>query len=356
MAKSNHSRIGEALEQLKDGLRPFVERELKSVYNDTWQETVRPLIRHRGAVKNASQAPVQEVHWDTHKLLAVMWDQWNTVFRHTLGPAERSLVSELREVRNRWAHQKLFSSDDSYRALDTIERLLTAVSAPQVREVEKQRMALLRVRFDEQRRGEMRQRYAAATEGKPQTGLKPWRQVVTPHRDVASGNYQQAETIISYHELVRIEKQKLQRGMNYRCSKEHSVFLTSTRPDAPYDNEIAEDDRILIHEGHDSDKRYSKNPKKDDQPRFFPSGKLTQNGIFEKAALEFKNNKREAEIVRVYEKIKVGSWSFRGVFKLIDCYQKQVDGRTVFKFVLQLTDEKIEEIEKLKVSKEPTQL
>ncbi|MGQ4806671.1 hypothetical protein NKDENANG_00001 [Candidatus Entotheonellaceae bacterium PAL068K] len=51
----------------------------------------------------------------------------------------------------------------------------------------------MRVRFDEQRRGEMRQRYAAATEGKPQTGLKPWRQVVTPHRDVASGNYQQAE-------------------------------------------------------------------------------------------------------------------------------------------------------------------
>ncbi|MGQ4810039.1 hypothetical protein NKDENANG_03484 [Candidatus Entotheonellaceae bacterium PAL068K] len=71
----------------------------------------------------------------------------------------------MREVRNRWAHQKLFSSDDSYRALDTIERLLTAVSAPQAREVEKQRMALLRLRFDEQRRGEMRQRYAAATEG-----------------------------------------------------------------------------------------------------------------------------------------------------------------------------------------------
>jgi hypothetical protein len=152
-------------------------------------------------------------------------------------------------------------------------------------------------------------------------------------------------TIISYYELVGIEKQNLQRGMNYRCSKGHSVFLMSTRSNAPYDDEIAADGRILIYEGHDSDKRYSKNPKKDDQPRFLPSGKLTDNGKFEKAALDFKNNKRSAEIVRVYEKIKDGIWSFNGIFKLVDSYQKQVNGRSVFKFILQLTDEKIKGLE-----------
>ena len=163
-------------------------------------------------------------------------------------------------------------------------------------------------------------------------------------------------TIISYHELVGIEKQNLQRGMNYRCSKGHSVFLMSTRTNAPYDDEIAADGRILIYEGHDSDKRYSENPKKDDQPRFFPSGKLTDNGKFEKAALDFKNNKREAEIVRVYEKIKDGIWSFNGVFKLMDSYQKQVEGRTVFKFILQLTDEKIEGLKEAKELKEDARL
>ena len=52
-------------------------------------------------------------------LLRVMWDQWNPVFRDTLGFAERSLVSELREVRNKWAHQETFSTDDAYRALDS---------------------------------------------------------------------------------------------------------------------------------------------------------------------------------------------------------------------------------------------
>ena len=148
-------------------------------------------------------------------------------------------------------------------------------------------------------------------------------------------------TIISYHELVGIEKQNLQRGMNYRCSKTHSVFLMSTRKNAPYNDEIAADGRILIYEGHDSDKRYSKNPKTDDQPRFLPSGKLTDNGKFEKAAIDFKTNKREPETVRVYEKIKDGIWSFNGVFKLVDAYEKQVNERKVFKFILQLTDERI---------------
>ncbi len=115
----------------------------------------------------------------------------------------------------------------------------------------------------------------------------------------------------------------------------------STRKNAPYNDEIAADGRILIYEGHDSDKRYSKNPKTDDQPRFLPSGKLTDNGKFEKAAIDFKTNKREPETVRVYEKIKDGIWSFNGVFKLVDAYEKQVNERKVFKFILQLTDEKI---------------
>ena len=45
-----------------------------------------------------------------------MWNQWNIVFRKTLGQAERTFVSELRDVRNRWAHQNPFSTDDAYRA------------------------------------------------------------------------------------------------------------------------------------------------------------------------------------------------------------------------------------------------
>jgi len=61
-----------------------------------------------------------------------------------LGKSERSLVNELLGIRNSWAHQKPFSSDDAYRALDSAGRLLTAVSASEAHEVEKMKMELLR--------------------------------------------------------------------------------------------------------------------------------------------------------------------------------------------------------------------
>ena len=106
----------------------------------------------------------RRAQWDSASLLSVMWNQWNVVFRKTLGQAERTLVSELRDVRNRWAHQKPFSGDDAYRALDSAGRLLTAVSAPQADEIEKMKMELLRVRFDEQVRTEKRKTAGTAIE------------------------------------------------------------------------------------------------------------------------------------------------------------------------------------------------
>jgi predicted AAA+ superfamily ATPase len=87
----------------------------------------------------------------------------------------------------------ILSGDDAYRALDSSGRLLTAVSAPQADEVEKMKMELLRLRFDEQVRGERRRTAGTAIETQGAANLKPWREVVTPHGDVASGRYQQAE-------------------------------------------------------------------------------------------------------------------------------------------------------------------
>ena len=130
---------------------------------------------------------------DVAGLLKLMWDTWHDVFREILGPAERSLVSELRGHRNQWAHQESFSSDDAYRALDSVGRLLAAVSAPQSEDLEKRKLELLRVRFDEQTRGERRKQAGTAIESAAAASLKPWREIITPHKDVASGRYQQAE-------------------------------------------------------------------------------------------------------------------------------------------------------------------
>lgn len=187
MAITNHDRVGKALELLKTGLAPVVEREVQAAVK---AGSVRmDAIRRFADDPMLGQKPIAQ--WDAAGVLKLMWDTWNEVFKKTLGFAERSLVSEIRDCRNKWAHQEPFSGDDAYRALDSVGRLLTAVSAPQAEEVEKAKMELLRVRFDEQARGEKRKTAGIAIEAT--AGLRPWREVVMPHADVASGRYQQAE-------------------------------------------------------------------------------------------------------------------------------------------------------------------
>ncbi|MBZ0154723.1 MAG: DUF499 domain-containing protein [Alphaproteobacteria bacterium] len=190
MAITNYERVGKALTILKDGLRPFVERELKAQYQQNWFEEVKTSL----SPQQLSFAGTKEDPFgDIATVLTVIWNQWNMVFRKTLGQAERTLVSELRDIRNRWAHQTPFSTDDAYRALDSAARLLTAVSASEADSIEKMKRELLRVKYDEEVRTEKRKAAGTAIESQVTGSLKPWREVMTPHKDVASGRYQQAE-------------------------------------------------------------------------------------------------------------------------------------------------------------------
>ena len=187
---TNKERVGKGLELLREGLAPYVEREV--------QEAVRAGAVNMETVRRYAEDPLLKnkpiAEWDVAALLKLMWETWNEVFRKTLGFAERSLVSELRDWRNRWAHQKPFSSDDADRALDSMERLLTAVSASQSDEVNRLKMELRRLVFDEQVRHEKRKAGGSLIEVSADgSRLKPWREVVAPHPDVASGRYQQAE-------------------------------------------------------------------------------------------------------------------------------------------------------------------
>jgi hypothetical protein len=44
MAISNQERVGKALELLKQGLRPFVERELKAYHGASWTSNVNEVL------------------------------------------------------------------------------------------------------------------------------------------------------------------------------------------------------------------------------------------------------------------------------------------------------------------------
>ncbi len=139
--------------------------------------------------------------------------------------------------------------------------------------------------------------------------------------------------------MCRREGASLQRGMNFELGRNHSVILMSVRPKAPYADRFEGDGSTLIYEGHDVPKTpQNPNPKAFDQPQSTPAGHLTENGKFHKAAQEFKAGKRPPERVRVYEKIKQGFWSYNGVFHLVDSWQEQSNGRSVFKFKLKAVE------------------
>lgn len=128
-----------------------------------------------------------------------------------------------------------------------------------------------------------------------------------------------ANEIIPYIEMCQREGVSLQRGMNYKLGGNHSVILMSVQPGAPYADRFEDDGSTLVYEGHDIPRSSEHaDPKNANQPEYSPSGNLTENGKFHRAAQGFKNGERPPERVRVYEKIKQGIWSYNGVFHLVD--------------------------------------
>ena len=168
MALTNQERVGKAMELLRAGLAPFVERELRSQYQARAEDEAR---RYIGDERGAGRKPVAE--WDVAALLKLTWEAWNAVFGKTLGRAERSLVQELRDWCNKWAHQEPFSGDDADRALDSMTRLLTAISAKEADDVGKMKQELRRLIFDEQVRGEKRKAGGSLIEAVATGTFKP---------------------------------------------------------------------------------------------------------------------------------------------------------------------------------------
>ncbi|MGH8909667.1 MAG: Swt1 family HEPN domain-containing protein [Egibacteraceae bacterium] len=184
MAVSNRDRVGRTFELLAEGLRPFVDREMAvgAPRGADWIETVTFAQPRRGQKVSVN---------DPQFLLKVMLDFWNTVFSKVLGNAERNLVHELTQHRNRWAHNESFTWDDAFRMLDSAERLLTAVSAQEAQEIHRAKEDLMRRKVEAEARKATPTSEAINTT--PSAGLLPWREVVTPHDDVATGEFQQAE-------------------------------------------------------------------------------------------------------------------------------------------------------------------
>lgn len=189
MAKSTRQYVFEGMELLPEALIPFVEKRLESSLKGHWQLEV--VDRVNGLKANSKG----DVAWDQASLLKTMMFMWKEAFATVLGHPERSYVSELLDVRNKLSHNETFTYDDAERALDTMRRLMEAISAGETSaEISKMRETILRTKYAELQRNEERrktQRLNISVE--TVAGLLPWREVVEPHQDVATGEFQQAE-------------------------------------------------------------------------------------------------------------------------------------------------------------------
>ena len=130
--------MGRAMDLLREPLGVFVEREVAHNERAAGLED----FKRKNGLGNKRIG-----EWDVAALLKFM-DYKSSMFGQALGLFERGLLRELRDWRNKWAHQERLTPEDVERALDSSARLLRAINAKsQAAEV-----AELRERFAQSRR------------------------------------------------------------------------------------------------------------------------------------------------------------------------------------------------------------
>lgn len=195
MAKSdsNRDRIGKMFELLALPLDEFISLAVEPELEDGFVWT-RLVAQKDGKKEDAARSydrrdPQVQLRMLTENVTHRVKPGWRP-FDGRLGPTQRAFASELRDARNDWAHMKSFSDDDAYRILDTAERFLNGIgSSDTAGEVRRLRLELRRVASDKDDRRALKSTLVVPDSA----GLAPWRDVLPPHDDVATGNFQAAE-------------------------------------------------------------------------------------------------------------------------------------------------------------------
>mgnify|MGYP003353447334 CR=1 FL=1 len=110
--------LDSAFRILTEHLGPLVEERMRSAHGDQWESMSR---KGTNAVRGNRAL-------DLSSLLHAIQANWH-LFRGELDGRCRAYTSEIREVRNDWAHQKAVSEEEVERTLDTISRLLSGIGA-----------------------------------------------------------------------------------------------------------------------------------------------------------------------------------------------------------------------------------
>lgn len=99
---------------------------MRSQYGERWQAYANSSLSFRGP---------NDTHLDVQALIRLATDSRHRVLYDALSPQGRNYLHELRELRNRHAHQHEFGERDIERALDTLELFLSTIKAPEAAEI-----------------------------------------------------------------------------------------------------------------------------------------------------------------------------------------------------------------------------
>lgn len=99
-------------------LQPYLEAYVASIVGEAKLKVAKVGPPRSGAVVDVSELVNQIVR------------RWDDLFAHHLPRGTRSYLYELRDIRNRWAHEEPFSTEDVERAFSTIRLVGRAIGAP----------------------------------------------------------------------------------------------------------------------------------------------------------------------------------------------------------------------------------
>lgn len=194
MVLNNRDRVGKALDLLSEGLVDVVDEVMTKVFRTSDWPTIWAA---RDSAKYGTSSARRIAKQDVQTQLRAI-TEYGRDFNQELSRSQQSYASELRETRNEWAHGGVFSSEDTARALDTIVRLLEAVnSRDSAADVRKLRDDLQRNVYEDRTRHQAKR--ASLVKLEPGVGIKPWREVIQPHDDVARGEFTASEFAADLH-------------------------------------------------------------------------------------------------------------------------------------------------------------
>lgn len=193
MALSNRDRIGQMFELAAPAFDTFLTTvlgpELPEGKDWTFLLAAKDAKNGITGKTYARKDPQAQLRLLTENIPHQVKPGWYPFDGH-LSPGQRGWAGELRDVRNDWAHNGSFSDDDAYRALDTAERLINAIGAAGVADqIAQIRLNLRRVTAEKADKKAIKD--SALSTGSE--ALKPWRDVLRPHDDVATGNFHAAQ-------------------------------------------------------------------------------------------------------------------------------------------------------------------